>query len=74
MGREKDHQRYLIETGSRDDAPGPLLKELGDFHLSRQRFRHAATAYQRAMQKGLDSAYVTKLAEQHPNLRDALSR
>jgi|GEM_PF-4643512 len=47
---------------------------LGDLLLSKERFAQAAEAYRRGLQKGLDSVYVSKLAEQYPLLKEHMNR
>lgn len=58
----------LLRIGARDDAPVQVLQKLGNYYLQQGQYRPAAETYQRALQKGLDSAYVNQLTETYPQL------
>jgi tetratricopeptide (TPR) repeat protein len=58
----------LLRIGTRDDAPVQVLQKLGNYYLQKEKYQLAAKTYQRALQKGLDSAYVNQLTEKHPQL------
>lgn len=67
-----DMQKYhdhLLVAGIRDDAPSRVIREVGDYYLSRKEFAQAADAFRRSIKKGLDSAYVQQLMARYPDLR-----
>ena len=47
---------------------------LGDSLLSKERFRQAARVFHQGLQKGLDSSYISNLAEQYPLLMEQMNR
>jgi len=61
-----------VRVAHRDDTPVAFLKDLGDLYVFKGDFRQAATAYERSLAKGLDSAYVEKVVKAYPQLRKAL--
>ncbi len=72
----RDRQKYvefLTRTGLRDDAPLYIIQWLADYYLQRGRYDDAARAYARALEKGLDSAYIDSLQERFPQLRQFLN-
>ncbi|RKX27246.1 MAG: hypothetical protein DRP45_01535 [Candidatus Zixiibacteriota bacterium] len=62
-------QFEIFELASGDDAPVKYIQMLGDLHLSRADYHSAAEAYRRALEKGLDTAYVRQKQAEHPQLR-----
>ncbi len=71
-GDEARYFEYLRDIASRDDAPPPIIRELGDNLLSRGRYQQALSVYRHAIRRGLDSAQVRRLIEAHPELESEI--
>ncbi len=71
--QEALYRQYLIAATNRVDVPEMLLKELGDYMVSKEDFSIAADGYRRAMEKGLDSSYVRETANRYPQLKKELA-
>jgi len=69
LNKKDKYRRFLVKAGSREDAPVAVVKELGDHYLGNGEYAKAAEAYELAIQRGLDSAYVVQLKATHPGLR-----
>lgn len=46
-----------------------IVKSLGDYYLSLGAYDDAARAYEKALEKGFDSAYVDSLRNRYPQLK-----
>jgi len=68
QGRYRDYFEWLRRLTSRDDAKAEWIRELGDYYLSLHDYEQAAKAYRRALDRGLDSAYVANLRRLYPQL------
>ena len=66
------YEKYLSKAAAYKRTPAYVVKEWGDYMISKKQFPAAAEAYRRAMEKGLDTAYVQQLMEQYPDLRKLL--
>ncbi len=60
--------KYLNLLVARTDAPLSSLTELAEYHLNQRRFAEASALYRRAIPLGLDSAYLTTLQREFPQL------
>ena len=68
----RNRQKYvefLTRTGLRDDAPLHIIQWLADYYLQQGQYDDAARAYEKALEKGLDSSYVDSLQQRYPQLR-----
>jgi tetratricopeptide (TPR) repeat protein len=72
QNRMDEYFQYLVRVAHRDDTPVAFLQDLGDLYVLKGDFRQAATAYERSLAKGLDSAYVEKVVNTYPQLKGAL--
>ncbi len=71
-GDEERYYQYIVRAASRNDAPLDIVKSLGDYYLSLGAYEEAARTYEKALEKGLDSAYVDSLLSCHPQLQQYL--
>lgn len=71
-GDQARYFEYLRDIASRDNAPPPIIRELGDNLLTRGRYRQALSVYRHAIERGLDSTQVRQLIEAHPELKSDL--
>ena len=68
LGQKDKYDSFLLETSKRADSPMQVLRQLGDYYLSHGEFEQASLAYQQALAKGLDSAYVRDIQSANPAL------
>ena len=68
LGRSEEYLKCLRRLASRNDAKPEWIQELGDYYLSLGNFKKAGKAYKRALDAGLDSAYVISQRAKYPGL------
>jgi len=68
QGRSDECLYFLSRAVRREDTPLSALVDLGNLYLSRRDFENASKVFQRAIDKGLDSSFVTRLKEVYPQV------
>jgi tetratricopeptide (TPR) repeat protein len=69
LGNRSEYINLLLQIGAREDAPVDFIRRLGDYYIQLGDYHSASQAYQRALQRGLDSSYVKALVQQYPRLQ-----
>jgi len=67
--RRADFERLVTEMAARPDASVAFVRDYADLLVVRGDFAEAANQYRRALQMGLDSAYVREMEMRNPQLR-----
>jgi len=60
---------YVNQIFTLTDMPYDYFRQAGDAYLSKRAFNQAALAYEYAIKRGLDSAYVNALKDKFPQLK-----
>jgi hypothetical protein len=61
--------RQLEMTGRHENAPMEIVRRLAQYYLDKGDFDQAAVFYRKALEKGLDSAYIVELQKKYPELQ-----
>ncbi len=69
QGRDADYARLLTLISERATNSVEFETDLAEFYLERNEIQQAASAYSRALAKGLDSAVVKAAMDKYPELR-----
>lgn len=72
LGDDQKYLSFLQRVATRPDAPGAVVKTLGDYYLAQSDWHRAADTYALAVRQGLDTNYVRKLIVQYPQLKGVL--
>lgn len=73
-GDEERRIKYLKMAASHENVAASTVAMLGDWYLEARDYDRAASAYRRALEKGLDSGYVTTLRQRFPQLDQEFSQ
>ncbi|RKX24273.1 MAG: hypothetical protein DRP47_11635, partial [Candidatus Zixiibacteriota bacterium] len=74
LGKREKSLYHLAQAVANPDAPLEAIKLTADQYVKLRKYQRAAELYQRAMQLGLDSSYVSAVARKYPALKSYLNR
>ena len=60
---------FVARINSLTDMPYDYFHQTGDAYLAKKAFGHATRAYEYAIERGLDTAYVIGLKEKFPQVK-----
>lgn len=67
-GNARKYSEYFFRAAAHQEATAEILKTLGNYYLSVQDYQNAARAFERALDKGLDTGVVKAIVNQHSQL------
>jgi tetratricopeptide (TPR) repeat protein len=73
LGNQSEYERILVKAAAKPDTEAWLVKDLADIYVTRQDWTNAASAYQKALQLGGDSALIGSTVRRHPELMELMA-